>query len=442
MSPPMTVNIKLYDTSDNLVHSFESNKVINGNGFAQTYTITQSIYQNTGNFELVLSSSDAFPSSDSYVLDLRVNPVPPPVNNPPVITSTPITTVNESAAYSYDVNATDADGDTLTYSMTTGPAWLSINPSTGLLSGTAPSVTADTPFNIVIRVSDGNNGTATQPYVLTVLNVVSPPPTNNPPVITSTPITSVNESTAYSYDVDATDADNDTLTYSMTGPSWLSINSSTGLVSGTAPSVTVDTPFNVTITVSDGIDATSQSYVLTVINVVSPPVNNPPVITSTPVTSVNEIQTYNYQITATDADGDTLVYTAILPRWLSINSSGLVSGIAPSVTANTNYSITITVDDGNGGTASQSYILTVINVPVIEEKAKKGGAGTRIIPGNDFDEQQYLNQFAPITAAEEEPPAAEKPVSALKILLIIFWIIVFVLLIALAVLLVRRIRGK
>ena len=84
----------------------------------------------------------------------------------------------------------------------------------------------------------------------------------------------------------------------------------------------------------------------------------------------------------------------------------------------------------------------MINVPVIEEKAKKGGAGTRIIPGNDFDEQQYLNQFAPITAAEEEPPAAEKPVSALKILLIIFWIIVFVLLIALAVLLVRRIRGK
>ena len=39
-------------------------------------------------------------------------------NDAPTITSTPVTAATEDAAYSYDVNATDPDGDTLTYSLT------------------------------------------------------------------------------------------------------------------------------------------------------------------------------------------------------------------------------------------------------------------------------------------------------------------------------------
>src|SRR6266498_4118215 len=76
MNSPMTINIKLYNSSGSLVHSFENNLAVNSQGFAETYTITPAIYDTTGNFELVLSSSDKFPSSDSHTLFLSVTSGP------------------------------------------------------------------------------------------------------------------------------------------------------------------------------------------------------------------------------------------------------------------------------------------------------------------------------------------------------------------------------
>ena len=82
----------------------------------------------------------------------------------------------------------------------------------------------------------------------------SPPkPTNNPPRITSNPVTQVDENTAYRYDVNATDDDGDTLIYSLhNNPAWLSINSGTGVISGTAPYATADKRINLEARVSDG----------------------------------------------------------------------------------------------------------------------------------------------------------------------------------------------
>lgn len=277
-------------------------------------------------------------------------------NNPPVITSSPVTTVNEESTYTYDVEATDADEDTLSYSLTQAPGWLSIDSNTGLISGTAPSVSSDTGYDVTVEVSDGTDS-ATQNYVLTVVDV---PPVNNPPVITSTPITEVNENEAYYYDVKATDADGDILTYSLAqAPGWLSINSNTGLVSGTAPEVDSDTNFDVSVSVSDEEESDSQDYVLTVKRV-----NNAPVITSTAVTGVDEGQNYVYQVNASDSDGDLLTFSLTqAPSWLSIDSStGLISGTSPEVNVDTDYAVTIEVSDGTD-TDIQTYTLTVINIP-------------------------------------------------------------------------------
>lgn len=281
-------------------------------------------------------------------------------NNPPVVTSEPITEINENEVYSYQVTATDENGDVLTYSLTQAPEWLSINNNTGLISGTAPEVGTDEPFNVTIRVSDGT-ATATQTYNLNVINIILP---NNPPIINSTPLKQVNEESAYIYDVEATDSDNDVLSYSFSGPSWLSINTSNGVITGTALSVNADTIFNVTVQVSDGTASVSQSYILTVINVPIP-VNNPPIIISTAITEVNENEEYFYDVDATDADGDTLTYSLTqAPSWLSINpNSGLISGTSPSINANADFNITITVSDGVNS-VNQSYILTVVDIPI------------------------------------------------------------------------------
>lgn len=503
---------------------------------ANTGMITGTAPQVTSDYEFIatVKASDG-KDFDTQTFTITVkNVIAPPVNHAPAVTSMPSMSVNEGTAYTYNVIATDADGNTLTYALAVAPSWLSINSATGVVSGTAPLVSANTNFPITVRVSDGVGGIETQAYTLTVVDVVVPP-VNHLPVLTSTPVTSVNEGTAYSYDVNANDADGNTLAYSLPQkPVWLSINSATGVISGTAPLVNANTNFLVNIVVSDGIGFVTQDYTLTVVDVIVPPVNtapvannqnvatnmntsvgitltatdaegntltysivanpahgtisgfnsatgalaytphtnhvgadsftfkvndgtvnsnvatvsitvnpivpgnNDPVITSTiAVTSVNEGAMYNYDVNATDADGNTLTYSlTVAPAWLSINSvTGLISGTAPLVNADTNFPITVRVSDGVGGITTQSYTLTVINIPA--GGGSSGGHGVRVVNlDNDFENQQYLNQFAhakPIIL-EEESAAQKQGWSWLKILF--FWLFVLVLILAIWIIIV------
>jgi hypothetical protein len=94
-------------------------------------------------------------------------------NHPPVITSTPVTSVNENAEYRYAVKATDADGDAITFSLLkpAPPTWLRIvRPDTGIISGTAPEVGSDTNYEVEVKASDGK-ASVTQKYTLGVKNV-------------------------------------------------------------------------------------------------------------------------------------------------------------------------------------------------------------------------------------------------------------------------------
>ncbi len=86
-----------------------------------------------------------------------VSPEPPVMNNPPKITSEPVTSVNENQDYNYDMNAEDKDEDTLEYSLSEAPSWLSINSETGVISGTAPSMQRDGAYSVAAQVSDGED---------------------------------------------------------------------------------------------------------------------------------------------------------------------------------------------------------------------------------------------------------------------------------------------
>ena len=88
----------------------------------------------------------------------------PPTNQSPTITSTPTTTATVGAAYAYNVNATDPDGDTLTYLLTTSPTGMTINSTTGLINWT-PTSTGD--YDVTVRVSDGSLFD-TQSFTITV----------------------------------------------------------------------------------------------------------------------------------------------------------------------------------------------------------------------------------------------------------------------------------
>jgi hypothetical protein len=76
-------------------------------------------------------------------------------NVAPVITSVPITNVNQDAPYSYTLLAADAGNISLAFTGVSIPSWLSFNPSSGLLSGT-PTSAAVGSHPVSLRVSDGS----------------------------------------------------------------------------------------------------------------------------------------------------------------------------------------------------------------------------------------------------------------------------------------------
>ena len=90
-----------------------------------------------------------------------------PVNNVPVVESTPTLTAQTNVLYSYTVTASDADpDDSLTLSASELPSWLSFDAATGVLSGTP--LTADVGEHAVtITVSDGSDEVS-QTFTITV----------------------------------------------------------------------------------------------------------------------------------------------------------------------------------------------------------------------------------------------------------------------------------
>jgi len=91
-----------------------------------------------------------------------------PANAPPVISGTPATTVVAGAKYSFTPTASDADGDTLRFTITNKPSWASFNRGTGKLYGTPSSGNVGTTTGIVISVSDGLVSVSLPPFDLTV----------------------------------------------------------------------------------------------------------------------------------------------------------------------------------------------------------------------------------------------------------------------------------
>ncbi|MEJ2590210.1 MAG: putative Ig domain-containing protein, partial [Candidatus Thiodiazotropha sp.] len=226
-----------------------------------------------GSFAVVVVATDARGASTNQSFDVLVEDAP---NQLPTITSTPLSTATEGAAYSYDVNASDADGDTLSYSLTTAPAGMVIDSASGLIAWT-PSTAQVGSQAVTVQVSDGKGGTDAQSFTI----VVDAAP-NSPPTIDSTPVTTATEGAAYGYDVNATDADGDTLSYSLTAaPAGMAIDAASGLISWTPSAAQVGSQ-NVTVQVSDGNGGMdSQSFTISV----DTAPNTPPTIDSTPLTT-------------------------------------------------------------------------------------------------------------------------------------------------------------
>lgn len=78
-----------------------------------------------------------------------------PVNQPPVISGSPPTSLLVGQAYDFTPSASDPDGDPLTFSIQNRPVWASFSTATGRLNGTPGAGDVGTFTNVRITVSDG-----------------------------------------------------------------------------------------------------------------------------------------------------------------------------------------------------------------------------------------------------------------------------------------------
>jgi hypothetical protein len=100
------------------------------------------------------------------------------LNKAPIIESTPITTVKEGALYTYEVEATDPEGDELEFTLLIHPTGMIINSSTGVISWTPASAGS---YDVTVEVSDQYRSTS-QSFTITVgetklTSIVVLPPT-------------------------------------------------------------------------------------------------------------------------------------------------------------------------------------------------------------------------------------------------------------------------
>ena len=127
------------------------------------------------NFSTVLNSNDVNYDGKSLIYTIEEELT---LSVPPVLSSAiSDVSINEDAAYSYDASASfsDTDGDTLTYYATLSddsdlPLWLSINTTTGVLSGTPESVDGGA-IDVKVTATDTSEVSVSDNYTLTVINL-------------------------------------------------------------------------------------------------------------------------------------------------------------------------------------------------------------------------------------------------------------------------------
>jgi len=309
--------------------------------------------------EVTLTVDDGNGGTDTELFTIVVTNV----NDAPEITTTAGTTATEDIQYTYNSEATDVDepADTLTWSLSNAPDGMAIDTTTGAITWT-PLNDVFISGTVTLTVSDGNGGTDSEQFTIIVT------PVNDAPEITTTPPTTATENILYSYDADATDEEDDTLVWSLTDePTGMTVDSTTGLVTWT-PSDGQATQQEITLTVTGGDNSASQT-----INITLTLTNDPPVITTTAITTASEGIFYRYSPSATDSEHDTLTWAlANEPVGMTINSAtGEINWTPPSGSA-TYGPVELTVDDGNGGTDTEEWTINVgtpNNSPVITTTA-------------------------------------------------------------------------
>ncbi|WP_209618448.1 Ig-like domain-containing protein [Methanolobus bombayensis] len=192
-----------------------------------------------GTYTVNFGVDDGNGGSDSLDVKITVDDVVE-TNNPPVLAPIGDYTVNESELLEITLNATDIEGDSLTYSKN-----VSFGNITGYVFSWTPDYNSSGTYAVEFNVSDGNTSDS-EIVNITVNDVVVV--TNSAPVFIPIEDSNVNESELLVITLNATDVDGDSLTYSKN----VSFGNITGYVFSWTPNSSEIGTHYVNFSVTDG----------------------------------------------------------------------------------------------------------------------------------------------------------------------------------------------
>jgi uncharacterized delta-60 repeat protein len=227
-----------------------------------------------------------------------------------------------------------------------GPAWLSVDPVTGALTGTPDATGLGTTVSVQVTDADMDTAVVTQTIDITA-----------PLALTAffNPAALLNGTVGVPYNAGTSSIHGDQpATYTkIAGPAWLNVDLNTGAITGT-PDV-IGAGITVTVRATDQSaatdDVTDTINVVEIVNLAA--VFNP--------LALPDAQAGVAYVADTNATGGTLPYTFAKvagPAWLSVNpATGAITGTPPA--AATGVVVTVSVTDAN---SNYTDVTDTINV--------------------------------------------------------------------------------
>ncbi|NWN91628.1 cadherin-like domain-containing protein [Marinobacter adhaerens] len=361
-----------------------------------------SINANTGLISGDLDSSASQVNGGQYTIEVTVNDgqggtntadITLNVTNPaPVVDATiedKIFDDNDTVSIQTSQAFNDPDGDTITYSASNLPSGLTIESATGEITGTLDSSASQGGTNLdgnyiaTITADDGEGGSVSTDFTISV---------NNPaPVVDPVQGRIADDGELVEIQTQFTDPDGDELTYEIVSgaPAGFTIDNN-GKISGTLTNdasqegVNNSGVYHIKVKATDADDAEVEDIIELV-------VKNPAPIVEAPLVNATVDDgaafTLDTSTVFNDPDGDDLTYSVTgLPGGLTMDTStGEITGTLSSnasqhgVAGDGKYTIEVTVDDGQGGTVSDTFELEVSNTaPVAENDAKSTDEDTAL----------------------------------------------------------------
>ncbi|HEX3255750.1 MAG TPA: Ig-like domain-containing protein [Gaiellaceae bacterium] len=314
-----------------------------------------------GSDSFTFKANDGTADSSAATVSITVNAV----NDAPTCSNGSATT-DEDTPKAITLNCSDVDGDSLTYSIVSGPAHGSVSSGTSASRTYSPAANYNGSDSFTFKASDGSAESNTATFNITV-NAV-----NDAPAADSQSV-STNEDTAKAITLTGSDIDGDSLTFAKVAAPTHGSLGAIGPVTctGTAPKscsagVTYTPAANYngsdsfTFKVNDGTLDSAAATVSITVNAVN---DDPTIARDNASVTVDEGQTAHNTGTFGDVDGDTVTFNASVGTVTKNDSDGTWSwSYATDDGPSDSQTVTVNASDGHGGSSSTTFSLVVTNV--------------------------------------------------------------------------------